>query len=152
VLLEFLRGTWDPASRERWRAIEAAVPELSACGVRPLLVTCEAAGRARDWWAQQETSLTLLLDTERSAATRYGVLRPFSFGAFRVPLPASFLIDRCAYVRYAYVGRRPIDAAPLAEIIERARAVQAEERRGGGGKGAGTALGEVDSRQSTVDG
>jgi peroxiredoxin len=129
ALVEFIRGSWDPCSRERLLELTSSRERLEALGARALVVTCERASMARAYLELNPSSLTLLVDEAREASRAYGVFQRFSFGAFGVARPASFAVDRCGFVRYAHAGRSPIRAAPLEELLQALQAIEAEARR-----------------------
>jgi len=137
VLLEFIRGTWDPDGRARLAELGTAGPELRArYRARTLAVSCESPETARRYLEGRPEALPLVLDEARRAARAYGVFRRFSWGAINVALPASFVIDRCGFIRLTHVGRSPIDCAPLDRIIGSLDALEAESsRRPPGGAG-----------------
>jgi peroxiredoxin len=128
ALVEFIRGTWDPNARERISLLDAARPRLDERAVRVLVVACEREDSARRYLEANPSPLSLLLDAEGAVARSWGVFERFSFGAFRVARPASFVVDRCGFVRFAHVGRSPIDAAPLDAVEGVLAALEREVR------------------------
>jgi peroxiredoxin len=124
AVIEFVRGTWDPTTRSRLEEFARRRSELESLGARAVAVSCEPVDGARRFIASVTHPVSLLHDTEREVSRLFGVWRRFSFGAFDVARPASFVIDRCAFVRFARVSRSPIDVAPfeeLREILEKLR-------------------------------
>ncbi|MBI4603421.1 MAG: redoxin domain-containing protein [Planctomycetes bacterium] len=130
LLLEFVRGTWDPDARRRLAALAEARERLRDLGAKVLVVACERPPAAARYLEERPLPLTLLLDETRAVARGYGVLQRFSLPRWNVARPASFVIDRCGFVRYAWVARLPIHAAPLEEVC-RTLAELAGRRRGG---------------------
>ena len=122
VTLEFLRGTWDPAARERIRAYGDHAESFAKSVHRLLLITCEPSDAARQYLEAHPSPHTFLVDAKREVSRAYGIYSRFSFGAVRVAKPSTFLIDRCGFVRRAHVGQSPIDLlsidALLAEFAE----------------------------------
>jgi len=117
VLLEFIRGTWDPNARERIAELTGIKPRLDERSVRPLLVSCERTETARAYLEAHSNPLTVLIDRTRSVSKTWGVYQRFSFGALHVARTASFLVDRCGFVRFAHVGRSPVDVASVDTLI-----------------------------------
>lgn len=129
VVLEFLRGTWDPNSRARLVELEKWREPVKAHAARVLFVTCERAVTARESLEARPTLLSLLVDESHTTARAYGVFRRFSYGALNVARSATFVIDRCGFVRYAHLGTSPIRTAPFEEIVETLRAIEEEGGR-----------------------
>ena len=90
---------------------------------RILLVACESARSAARFLEERPTPLTLLLDESRAVARGYGVHQRFTLPRWNIARPASFLIDRCGFLRHAYVARLPIHAAPIEELLAAARSL-----------------------------
>ena len=118
LLVEFLRGTWDPDSRRRIAELEAARDSFRSRGADIVAIACEQARNMGLYLAERPTSLPLLADEERSTARAYGVLHRFTLPIPNVARPSSFLVDRCGFVRHAYVARLQIHSAPLGGILE----------------------------------
>lgn len=118
VLLEFIRGTWDPDARSRLVALAGLQRHLLERRTGILVIACEAPRTMAGYLADRPSPLTLLSDPERRVARSYGVLKRFSLPVWNVARPASFLIDRCGFVRYAYRARLSIHAAPTEEILQ----------------------------------
>ncbi len=121
VLVEFVRGTWDPNTRARLDELSALRASIGPSpravdSVRVLAVSCERAESARRLLEAAPTSVSYLIDAQREIAKSYGVYRRFSFGAVRVARPASFVIDPCGFVRFARVAASPIDATPVDDL------------------------------------
>ena len=116
VLVEFVRGTWDPNARERIALLNAAKKELDERSARVLFVTCERVDTVTSYLETHNGPWSFLVDRTRKTTRSWGVFQRFSFGAFNVAKASSFLIDRCGFVRFVHVGRSPIDVAPLDEI------------------------------------
>ena len=117
VLLEFIRGTWDPASRER-------IAELQGT---PLVVSCEDTDGAGKFLDAGTCPFSLLIDAHLEASRAFGVFQKFSWGAVNVARPASFIIDRCGFVRHSRAGASPIDAAPVETLLEKFDSLRKEE-------------------------
>lgn len=122
VVLMFVRGGWCPFCTLTLRAYEDALPAIRAAGgdllalsPQPLHACCATA-------EQEMLSYPLLHDKDNGVADKYGVtyelderIRPFYLrlghdlprlngtGNWRVPLPASFIIERDGTIALAHV-------------------------------------------------
>lgn len=117
VLLEFLRGTWDPDARRRIAELASARDELARRRAKILCITCERRDSAAGYLERFPTPLALLLDEERRVSRAYGVYQRFTLPVWKIARPASFLVDRCGFVRHVFIARLPIHAASLEEIV-----------------------------------
>ena len=117
LLVEFLRGTWDPDSRRRIGELGAARESFRSRGAGIVAIACEQPRGIALYLAERPTSLALLADEERTAARAYGVLQRFTLPIPNVARPSSFLVDRCGFIRHAYVASLQIHSAPLGEIL-----------------------------------
>lgn len=127
VLLEFIRGTWDPASRERIEYLVRSKEQLAELAGALLIVSCEDRAGARKYLDDGTCPFSLLIDPLFEASLAFGVFQKFSWGAVNVARPASFIIDRCGFVRYSRAGSSPIDAAPVETLLEKFDALRKEE-------------------------
>lgn len=130
VLLEFIRGTWDPASRERIEQLCGCRERLQELKGTPLLVSCEDPAKAGEYLDLGTCPFSLLIDARLEASRAFGVFQKFSWGAINVARPATFIIDRCGFLRYSHVGASPIDAAPVDELLEQFTRLRDEELPG----------------------
>lgn len=129
VLLEFIRGTWDPATRERIEELAASSDRFRDLKGTPLLISCEEAEGAGKFLEEGGCPFSLLIDVHFEASQAFGVFQKFSWGAINVARPASFIIDRCGYVRLSHVGSSPIDGAAVDGLLEKFAALKEEEGR-----------------------
>jgi peroxiredoxin len=117
VLVEFIRGTWDPDARRRLGALAAERERFREAGARIVVIACERPGPAASYLAAHPSPLTVLLDEDRRVARSYGVLQRFSLPLPNVARPASFVVDRCGFIRYAYVARLQVHSSDLEEVL-----------------------------------
>ena len=117
LLVEFLRGTWDPDSRRRIEELDAARESFRSRGAGIVTIACEQARNIGLYLAERPTSLPILADEDRSVAKAYGVLHRFTLPIPNVARPSSFLVDRCGFIRHAYVAPLQIHSAPLGDIV-----------------------------------
>jgi len=118
LLVEFIRGTWDPDSRRRIGELEAARESFRSRGAGIVAIACEQARNIGLYLAERPTSLPILADEERSVTRAYGVLQRFTLPIPNVARPSSFLVDRCGFIRLAYVAPLQIYSSPLGEILK----------------------------------
>jgi peroxiredoxin len=117
VLVEFIRGTWDPDARRRLAELASAKEAFRERKVRVLVVSRERTSAAAGYLTDHPSPLTVLIDEDGATARSYGVFRRFSLPVWSVARPSSFLVDRCGFLRYVYVAALPIHAAPVQEIL-----------------------------------
>jgi peroxiredoxin len=117
LLVEFLRGTWDPDSRRRIAELHGARESFRSRGAGVVAIACERPRSIAHFLAGRPGSVPILSDEDRSAARAYGVLQRFTLPIPNVARPSSFLVDRCGFVRHAYAARLQIHAAPLGDIL-----------------------------------
>jgi len=127
VLLEFIRGTWDPASRERIEYLVRSKEQLAELTGALLIVSCEDRAGARKYLDDGTCPFSLLIDPLFEASLAFGVFQKFSWGAVNIARPASFIIDRCGFVRHSRAGASPIDAAPVETLLEKFDSLRKEE-------------------------
>ncbi|MCH2581435.1 MAG: peroxiredoxin family protein [Planctomycetes bacterium] len=127
VLLEFIRGTWDPASRERIAELAASRDRFRELKGTPLVVSCEDTDGAGKILDAGTCPFSLLIDAHLEASRAFGVFQKFSWGAVTVARPASFIIDRCGFGRHSRAGSSPIDAAPVETLLEKFDSLRKEE-------------------------
>lgn len=130
VVLDFVRGSWDPDTRERLDALAGARATLEELEARLLVVACERAETLAGYLDKHPSPLTLLVDSTREVSRSYGILRRFSFPVLNIARPSTFVIDRCGFVRYSYVSRLSVHAAPLKEIYQALRDVRSTRAQG----------------------
>lgn len=136
VALEFIRGTWDPASRERIKELAEAKQQIEELGGNLLIVSCEDPAAAGDYLDAGTCPFSLLVDPAFEASRAFCVFQKFSWGAVNTARPASFIIDRCGFLRYCRAGSSPVDAAPLDELLGSLRSLRDEDDQAGSAGGS----------------
>ena len=136
AVLEFIRGTWDPAARERITELVGAKQRSEELGGNLLIGSCEDPGSAGGYLDAGTCPFSLLIDPAFEASRAFGVFQKFSWGAVNVARPAGFVIDRCGFLRYCHTGSSPVDAAPLDELLGSLRSLRDEEDQAGSSGGA----------------
>ena len=118
----FLRGGWCPFSAISLRAYQAALPKIEALGASVMAVLPEPCNRCSVTAERDLLAFPTLSDSDNRVAADYGVLfdippsaRPFYIrlghdlprqnrtGAWRVPLPATFVIGTDGRVALAHL-------------------------------------------------
>ncbi len=128
LLVEFVRGTWDPGTRQRLKDLTAHHREFRDLGCGVVVVVCERQETVDAYLAAQPVPFPVLVDGDRNVTRAYGVWQRFSLPKGNIARPSSFLLDRCGYVQYAYVARLQIHAASLEEILRGLETLAAEHR------------------------
>ena len=117
LLVEFVRGTWDPGTRQRLKDLTACHSEFRDRDCHVVVVVCERQETVDAYLAARPVPFPVLIDGDRNVTRAYGVWQRFSLPKGNIARPSSFLMDRCGYVQYAYAARLQIHAASLEEIL-----------------------------------
>ena len=128
ALVEFIRGTWCPNARQRLRELAAARDQFRALWTRVLVLVCEDPFTVQRYFERQPSPLTVLMDTERSAAKDYGVHVRLGLEGWNVARPASFLIDRAGFLRHIFVSRLQTESCSLETIVAEIDKFEAERQ------------------------
>lgn len=118
LLVEFVRGTWDPNTRERLAALKEVHERFQESDCKVVVVVCERQETVDAYLAAHPVPFPVLIDADRNVTRAYGVWQRFSLPKGNIARPSSFLMDRCGYVQYAYVARLQIHSANLEEILD----------------------------------
>ena len=117
LLVEFVRGTWDPGTRKRLAELAACHERLRHHGAKLVVVVCERQVTVDAYLASHPVPYPVLIDGDRNVTRAYGVWQRFSLPVWNIARPSSFLMDRCGYVQFAFVAPLQIHAASLKEIF-----------------------------------
>lgn len=129
VVIEFLRGTWCPNCKKRMAELEQNIGQFAEFGVK---LICIAAQKRKglfmpeQHFEQRDYHFPFLLDEDRAVTKAYGVWHRFGIDAVNIAHPATFVIGRDGIIRYIYVGNHQLDRAPLDEVFEAVRRMNAE--------------------------
>lgn len=140
VVLVFYRGGWCPFCALTLRAWQDALPALHDAGGDLLAVSPEPARACGDTAERDLLAYPLLSDRGNRVAGAYGlayehpeVIRPLyvrlghdlprvnGTGDWRVPLPATFVVERDGRIALAHTGTTPWDRLEPAEAVEAVR-------------------------------
>ncbi len=128
LLVEFVRGTWDPNTRERFEALAAHYERFRKMSCKVVAIVCERPATVAAYLDDHSVPFPVTIDEDRNVTRAYGVWQRFSLPAWNIARPSSFLLDRCGYVHYAYVARLQIHAASLEEILEKLKMMNSSLR------------------------
>lgn len=122
VVLSFYRGGWCPYCNLELRALQAALPRLSAAGGTLVAISPDAPDTSLSTAEKEELEFAVLSDTDGATITAYGlrftvdavtrdVLSETEAAAARargtatqvLPVPATYVIGTDGVVRYAFV-------------------------------------------------
>jgi peroxiredoxin len=123
VVLVFYRGEWCPFCNLHLRALQAALPQIQACGASLLAVSPQAPDHAVSIAEKTGLAFDVLSDVEQEVIRAYrlqyttpgdlqDVIRTVfqqdlrthtADGSWRLPVPATFVIDREGSIRAAHV-------------------------------------------------
>lgn len=137
VLLTFYRGSWCPVCSTQLRALQSASAEMRDKGCSLIAVSPQAPDESLAFVTEAGIDFDVLTDGDHAVAARYrilfdlpDVLRPIyeHFGtaptshnadrSWRLPVPATFVIDRNGIVRSRHVNPRYWERMQLSEIRE----------------------------------
>jgi peroxiredoxin len=124
VVLVFYRGEWCPLCDVHLRALQRALPEFNAKGASVLAISPQAPDRALSVAAKAGLAFEVLSDARQEVIRAYKLqfttpadLQDLIVNAFqtdlrvhtadeswRLPVPATFVIDRAAVIRAAHVS------------------------------------------------
>lgn len=124
VVLVFYRGEWCPFCNTHLRALQQALPAISARGASLLAISPQAPDRALSIIENGGLGFDVLSDVDQSVITMYQlqftvpadlqdlILNAFGTdlrthtadGSWRLPVPATFIIDRTDLIRAAHVS------------------------------------------------
>lgn len=148
VIVTFYRGGWCPYCVLELRAYQALLPELAEAGVTLVAISPESPDESLTTAEKAALAFPVLTDAGNHVAERFRIVHPvaqevqdlaMSRGldlarhngqqpdAVALPLPATFVIDRTATIRYAAVSPDYRQRAEPTEVLAAAIAI-VEER------------------------
>lgn len=139
IVLSFLRGRWCPYCEMEMRAWQNALPALEALHGQFFAITAEVGGRAEEFRCDIAPGAGMLCDVDNGLALTLGLAFPvpealheryvaagidlaayFGNSGRILPLPATYIIDQSARVRYAFVDadfRRRADPQDVLAVL-----------------------------------
>lgn len=123
VVLTFYRGGWCPFCNVQLRAYEKILPQIRELGAQLIAISPQSPDHTLTQQEKEQLSFHVLSDTHGMTAARYSLLFDVpddmrqvleSFGLnlaeynqtdrWILPVPATFMIDESAVVRFSYVN------------------------------------------------
>ena len=142
VVLSFYRGQWCPYCNLELRALQAALPEITAAGATLVAVSPQTPDNSLSTVEKNELTFEILSDVGNSVARSYGLvfvlpeaLRPIyaNFGidipghngddTFELPLSATYVIATDGTVKHAFVDADYTLRLDPVEIVTALRAL-----------------------------
>jgi peroxiredoxin len=143
IVLCFYRGGWCPFCSLELQAWQAQLDDLRRAGGRLLALAPEAPAATEARARSDGLEFTLLTDTDQAVAARYGLVfdlpgaareaqalleapldRLNADGSWRLPVPATYVIDGNGVIAWSFVEDDYTRRAEPAEVIEAVRALQ----------------------------
>lgn len=140
IVLNFMRGGWCPYCAAELRAWNDAMPRLEAAGGEFIAICGEIGGLAEETRCTLAPDSTMLCDVDHGVTMALGLAFPISaemhkayaddgldlseiYGdsGWLLPIPATFVVDRGGFVRFAHVDpdfRRRADPATVVAVIQ----------------------------------
>jgi peroxiredoxin len=154
LVINFFRGDWCPFCRIALKALNEALPAISAAGAQLIAISPDTGGRLLRAKKGLGLSIDLLSDVDNGVALAFGVafritaayqqtLVSFDINlpelhgneGWIVPIPATFVVDRTGIVRYAFVEpafvRRAEPGAIIAALQQPPNDAEAPEKDAG---------------------
>lgn len=70
---------------------------------------------------KRHVSFPFLLDDDRAVTKAWGVYNHIALDAYNIAKPATFIVGSDGLVKYAYIGTKQTDRAPLEQILANLR-------------------------------
>jgi peroxiredoxin len=123
VVVTFYRGEWCPYCNLQLRALQEALPEITATGAALVAISPQAQDQGLTMTEKHELAFPVLGDVEQTVSEAYkvrfdvtGELEDLQVNVFQndpaqqnangrrsLPVPSTFIIDRDGTVKFAYV-------------------------------------------------
>jgi peroxiredoxin len=137
LVVNFFRGSWCPYCRRTLEALETALPEITAAGGQLVALTPDTGSHLAATKRNHHLTYEVLSDVDGAVGLQFGVLfrapdpyrellagrgvdlpaRHGNEGWF-IPMPATFVVDQQAVIRYAFVNVDFTRRAEPAEIVQ----------------------------------
>lgn len=149
VVLSFYRGEWCPFCNLELRALQAILPELTSLGASVLATSPQSPEHAEAVTAKHELGFDVLSDVDQAVIADYHLLYSIdgdardllenvfhndisqrnADGTWRLPIPATFVLDRDGIVRDSYVNADYRTRMDPTEILAAVRRITADGTR-----------------------
>jgi peroxiredoxin len=137
LVVNFFRGSWCPYCRRTLEALETALPDIIAAGGELVALTPDTGSHLAATKRNHRLTYEVLSDVDGAVGLQFGVLfrapdpyrellagrgvdlpaRHGNKGWF-IPMPATFVVDQQAIIRYAFVNVDFARRAEPAEIVQ----------------------------------
>jgi peroxiredoxin len=143
LVVNFFRGSWCPYCRRTLEALETALPEITAAGGQLVALTPDTGSHLAATKRNHHLSYEILSDVDGAVGLQFGVLfrapdpyrellagrgvdLPTRHGneSWFIPMPATFVVDQQAVIRYAFVNVDFTRRAEPADIVEVLRSLR----------------------------
>ena len=147
VVLCFYRGGWCPFCSLELRHWQQWLERLHAAGAELVAIAPEAADQAHESAESQGLGFPVLTDANQEVGERYGLVyelpaaardvqqrldapldRINADGTWRLPVPATFVVDQGGIIRWAYAEDDYSHRAEPSEVVEAVEGLQRHER------------------------
>jgi peroxiredoxin len=142
LVVNFFRGNWCPYCRRTLEALETALPDITAAGGQLVALTPDTGSHLAATKRDHRLTYEVLSDIDGAVGLQFGVLfrapdpyrellagrgvnlpaRHGNEGWF-IPMPATFVVDQQAVIRYAFVNVDFTRRAEPADIVRVLRAL-----------------------------
>lgn len=139
VVLSFYRGGWCPYCNLELRALQAVLPEITALGAALVAISPQTPDESLSTAEKNALAFPVLSDSGSAVAARFGIafdladeLRAIYTGFghglpaingtddWRLPIPATYVIDQTGTIRFAYVDpdyRKRLEPAQIVATL-----------------------------------
>lgn len=143
IVLTFYRGKWCPYCVKALESLETSVSQVNELGATVYAISPQTLENTVDLREQTGLSYELLVDEDNGLAERlglmfeldaktveryrgYGIDLPVANGtdSWQLPVPATYVIDTDATVRYAWTNEDYRKRAPVSLILRTLRSIQ----------------------------
>jgi peroxiredoxin len=140
VVLTFYRGSWCPYCSRQLRSFQEALPDIQDIGAQFIAVSPQTPDHSLTQKEKQELDFQVLSDAKGLVSAKYNILfdvppylkeiylsmgldlEGFHGGSYwMLPVPATFMIDETATVRFADVNPNFMDRLDPEVIVDRLR-------------------------------
>lgn len=142
LVVNFFRGDWCPYCRRTLEVLETTLPDITAAGGRLVALTPDTGSHLAATKRNYALTYEVLSDVDGAVGLQFGVLirapdpyrellagtgvdlpaRHGNEGWF-IPMPATFVVDQQAVIRYAFVNVDFTRRAEPAEIVDILRSI-----------------------------
>ena len=109
---------------------ESIKDQIAGAGGNLLYIAAEKRRgffKPEKYFAEHPVSFPFLLDEDRQVIKRYGLYHRLGTDAYNIAHPATLVVDRGGVIRFLYRGDGQADRAPLEQVLDALRKLQARE-------------------------